>query len=181
MRKILIGLAGCKRCGKDTVADWLVRDHGFVKYAIAGPLKETCKLLFELTDDQLHGDAKDVVDERYGVTPRYLMQRLGTEFVRDTVGQSFWIDRFRRWYESTDATRIVVSDVRFPNEVATIESLGGYVFGLYRPSTDDESETETHASEKPENLRVHGVVINDSSIDQLIERVTSSLRNRNIL
>ena len=38
----IIGILGNKRVGKDTVADYLVKNYGFIKYNFADPIKEIC-------------------------------------------------------------------------------------------------------------------------------------------
>lgn len=129
----IIGLAGCKRVGKDTCADFLVAHHGFLKYSLADPIKEVCKHMFLFDDEQLWGAEKDVVDPRYGKSPREVMQRLGTDFVRDWIGDDFWINRMRTWADSHNRN-IVVADVRFQNEVDAIHAMGGHVLLLSRPS-----------------------------------------------
>jgi len=45
MARVVIGLAGLKGSGKDTVADFLKNKHEFIKYAFAGSLKEACQNL----------------------------------------------------------------------------------------------------------------------------------------
>ena len=40
---VLIGLVGRKGVGKDTFADYLVKNHQFEKHAFAEPLKQICK------------------------------------------------------------------------------------------------------------------------------------------
>ena len=139
MARVIIGLAGLKGSGKDTVADFLVNRHGFVKYAFAGPLKEACQNLFLLTEEQINGVAKDHIDPRYNyIDPRYnlsarsLLQLCGT-FVRNQVSKDFWVDRFSNWLVTQSSPHIVVSDVRFPNEVQKIHALGGKVYMVHRP------------------------------------------------
>jgi len=50
---MIIGLIGNKRVGKDTVADYICEKFQFKKYAFADGVKDTCKVLFNFTDDQL--------------------------------------------------------------------------------------------------------------------------------
>ena len=63
----LIGICGRSGSGKDTVADILVRDYGFVKVACADPLKRTCRDVYRFTDEQLWGPSKkrNAPDMRY--------------------------------------------------------------------------------------------------------------------
>lgn len=164
----LVGFAGRKGCGKDSCADVLTRHCGFVKHAFAGPLKCFCRDLFMLHDEQLWGTAKDVVDPRYGQTPRQLMQGFGTDYVRRTVSQNFWTDRFVWWYRAqVPIPRVVVCDVRFQNEVDAIHGLGGLVFRVCRPEVEACS-TDLHVSERPGELQgLDGVIVNTGSLQDL--------------
>lgn len=64
---MIIGILGVAGAGKDTAADFLVRDHGFTKVALADPLKRLARDVFAFTDDQLWGPsaARNAPDERY--------------------------------------------------------------------------------------------------------------------
>lgn len=99
---MIIGISGLAGSGKDTVADHLVRHHGFVKVALADPLKRICREVFDFTDEQLWGpsEMRNKPDLRYGkpvqvlvdqdeyetrtqyLTPRHALQQLGTEWGR---------------------------------------------------------------------------------------------------
>jgi hypothetical protein len=74
-----IGLLGMTGSGKDTLADYLVNDNEYIKYNFADPIKEISKIIFNLSDEQLYC-SKDIIDERWGLSPRMIFQRLGTEF-----------------------------------------------------------------------------------------------------
>ena len=164
----LIGITGRARSGKDTVADILVRDHGFAKIAFADHLKRCCRDIFGFTDEQLWGGERDVVDERMVFAPRYALQRLGTEFGR-SLYPNVWIDPVMRtieslrsgWYAYTPQRGLhalewarakfrgfVVSDVRFPNEAEAIRREGGAIWktahGAGLRGSAGEHETEQH-------------------------------------
>lgn len=159
----LIGFAGHQGSGKDTCSDILVERHGFVKFAFADALKKACQTLFALSNDQLWGNSKNTVDERYGLSPRQMMQKLGTDFVRQMIRESFWIDKFAAWYKDTDGN-VVVSDVRFQDEVDIIRELGGKVFLIKRMSVQ---KSDFHCSENSELLDVDGVINNNGSLNSL--------------
>jgi hypothetical protein len=55
---MLIAIAGLAGSGKDTTADFLVRNHGFVKVAFADPMKRFCKEVFGFTAAQLWGPSE---------------------------------------------------------------------------------------------------------------------------
>jgi hypothetical protein len=88
----LVGICGKAGAGKDTLADFLVQNHGFVKVSFADPLKRICREVYEFSDHQLWGPSamRNAQDARYPrpgldpgyLTPRLALQILGTEFGR---------------------------------------------------------------------------------------------------
>jgi hypothetical protein len=150
---MIIGVCGRAGSGKDTVADVLVREHGFVKVSFADPLKRICREVFDFSDEQLWGSSekRNVPDRRYQrvpgyLTPRYALQRLGTEWGRDCY-EEVWVDyalrvaakllgpamadgRRYRYHPTLGLvvrgdmdplpSGVVIPDVRFPNEVVAI-------------------------------------------------------------
>lgn len=105
--------------GKDAVADRLVEKHGFVRIALADPLKRICQDVFDFTDEQLWGpsSARNAPDQRYChtrylkqdggeyvdtyVSPRMALQTLGTEWGRALYGD-VWIDYLLRVAKKLD-------------------------------------------------------------------------------
>jgi hypothetical protein len=62
--QIVVGLGYTARVGKDTIADYLVREHNFHKTSFATALKEGIgRGVFGFNDDQLYGSTKEAVDE----------------------------------------------------------------------------------------------------------------------
>jgi len=142
---ILIGLIGCKNSGKDTVADFLVEKHDFKKKSFADTLKKMCKLLFRLEDCQLH-DAllKEEMDPRWDMTPRKMMQLVGTDMVRNVLDQNFWLKHMDLYLHEELPERLVVPDVRFQNEADWIRKHNGV---LIRITDNRKSFNDNHASE----------------------------------
>lgn len=54
---MLVGLCGNAGVGKDAVADFMVKNHGFVRVALADPLKRICRDVYHFTDEQLWGSS----------------------------------------------------------------------------------------------------------------------------
>lgn len=52
---MIIGISGLAGSGKDTCADFLVRDHNFVKVSFADPMKRICMDVYGFSFDQLWG------------------------------------------------------------------------------------------------------------------------------
>ena len=178
--RILIGLTGAKYSGKDTLADHLCHSHGFIKYALADPLKGVCKSLFGLRDEQLWGDLKEEKDVRYSKTPRQLLQILGTDCIRQKVQDDFWVAQWQAWLNNTPHRRVVVSDVRFENEVRAIHDNGGVVLRIERPCL---IRCDAHSSEQTHRLGgIDHTIINDRApadmhrrFDALFPRIVSDV------
>lgn len=149
----VIALCGLKRSGKDCVADAICREHGYEKIKIAGGLKEMLKVLFEFSDDQLETDLKDNLDARWGVTPRKIMQFMGTEVMQyeiqkilPGIGRNFWINRLVEGHiKRHPQQRFVISDLRFKHEYDGLQDFTPF---LIRVERDSSNATQcTHPSE----------------------------------
>ena len=170
---LVIGLCGYARSGKDTVADLLVKEHGFVKVRFADALKRGLAEMFGLTPDQLDGDEKETELPWLGVSPRYLMQTLGTEWGRSLVHPDIWVLATKKHMEhlvQNGNTRIVISDVRFRNEAVLVASLGPLV-RIERPRA---GPANNHISEDGSAVAVFvdTIVKNEGSLEDLSNKVT---------
>ena len=81
---------------------------------------------------ELAADLKEEKDPRYNVTPRYILQVFG-EACRK-IYEATWVERlFREFDEDYDPTEVViVTDVRYINEMKAIKERGGVVWKLVR-------------------------------------------------
>lgn len=132
LQGMLIGICGKKGSGKSTLASYIMSQYAYEEKAFADPIKRAAVLLFQLQPAQLEGDAKEMVDERYGLSPRQMFQLIGTDMFREMVDKEFWVDYFRRWYVQNNKKDVVVPDVRFQNEVNAIHELGGVIVRIHR-------------------------------------------------
>lgn len=138
---IVVGFTGFAYSGKTTCAKFLNSHMLGVRHSFATPLKACLMDLFDFSGEQLYGKLKDVVDERYGVTPRLVMQRFGTEFVRSTV-PNLWEMLMEKEIKNSKATCFIVDDIRFQSEYDLISKYGT-IFEVRRPGivgSDHESE-----------------------------------------
>lgn len=142
----IIGLSGKARAGKDCVANYLTSYHGFKQTAFAESLKEACRVIFGLEDVELHGSKKDVEHEFWGMTPRSILQLVGTEAMRDGFDKNVWVKSVELRIKRSPQ-RWVISDTRFLEEVEAIKAWGGRVFRIDRPEMTDVIATSSHISE----------------------------------
>lgn len=248
----IVGVSGNLGSGKDTVADYLCKEYGFVKMALADPIKRFGHTVFGFTEEQLWGPSasRNAVDLRYNnearwdkalialeatghqyitdlvgttdlemnyqslvhwfcwlrasytgkLSPRIMLQALGTEWGRDVIGNDVWMnallrDAKRLLHEDgdtkchtyhplhgiTDVTKkilplgVTVSDIRFENEFKRIRETGGIVMRVLRPETDGDAASVGivgHASEQEHSVDNFDFIIqNDKSLTELFQSV----------
>jgi hypothetical protein len=184
---MIIGLVGYIGSGKGTVGDILVRNHQYTKFAFADALKDATATIFMWPRGLLEGDsnASRAFRERvdtwwshklgYEVTPRLILQKMGTEACRNGIADNIWIAALEKRIAGYD--NVVISDCRFPNEIDFIRSAGGIIVRVKRG--DDPSPQELsnlHISETAWNsCNPDYVIHNESTVDDLKECVSSFL------
>ena len=185
---LIVGLAGFQGCGKSTVACYLENKYGFIRYSFAKPLKDVAKLIYSLSDEQLYGDLKNVVDPRYGITPRFIMQQLGTEVCRN-IHKDTWVLAARNFIDDYDnhihlLNKFVIDDCRFENEAMFI--VYGYTTGLSRifkieGRKNKVIEGENHQSEKElPNHYIDSIIDNSGSYEYLTKQLDNLMAELNV-
>lgn len=165
----LIGLSGKAGHGKDSVF-LVLQDILRQKYkvavdrgAYAHKLRVICCTLFNWDLDRLTNDfaykegglADDPACQLFGMNRREILQKVGTEGMRNGVHKDFWI--FVKKLEITNGDYshldyLMFPDCRFQNELDFIKELGGInikVIGVDEngdlvPSTKHSHESETN-------------------------------------
>lgn len=171
-QKKIIGFTGQAGAGKDTCADIIMNTFESVELlSITEPLKKSCQILFNLTNEQLHDTIiKETVDPRWNKSPRELFQWLGTDIIRNTFDPDFFVKNVEQRIMNSTNEYIVISDIRFNNEAKMIKSLGGKIIKIDRK---DYSINSTHESENGiDHSLIDVYIANDSSILQLEKRLS---------
>lgn len=147
---MIIGLGFKARAGKDTVASHLVNNYAFVQESFAYPLKEYVgRQICGFNDKQLYGAWKETLDPEWGMTPRQMLQLIGTDALRKVVHDDFWVIPMKRKLKEhiRNERHVVISDVRFLNEISMIRSMGGKIVKIEREYPDKIAGFEKHSSE----------------------------------
>lgn len=186
--------------------EWIEKFHinsSFKIKKFAGKLKQIAFLLtgidvesFEDQDfknttlseewDFADDDAPDNI-----MTVRMFLQKLGTEAMRNGLHTNVWVNALfadyipvvKEWDEFGNDTLVeypnwIITDMRFSNELEAIVEKGGITIRVVRPGTAQ----GTHPSEIALDGHImHYEIINDGSIEDLIERVREILTDENIL
>ena len=184
---MIIGLAGKKGSGKDTIAEYLCAQYGFINYGFGDPIKEIGRIMFDFTDEQLYGNKKEIIDSKWGITPRDFFQKFGTEYGQfimpehfpsvfdDITPRQFWVKRFWIWYSKekkrNPELKVVISDVRFVHEFNFIKEKGGYILKVVRDLENvDNHLSETELDELSTD-EYNYIIYNNSSREDLYEKI----------
>lgn len=130
------------RSGKGTVAKVLVSEYGFIELQFSTPIKEAWRGLLAYADqeDLFHvtteGAFKQTpLPELGGLSFRTFAETLGTR-LREDADPQLWIKMLHEngcALNDLGYDRIVVSDMRFANELDYLRSLGAKAVWVERP------------------------------------------------
>lgn len=189
---MLIGITGLKRSGKDTVAFFLSSKFGMIHFAFADTIREVLKAIFLWTDDTFTYYKEDI-DPLWGVSPRQMMQHLGTDWgqlslskdfpdFNKIIGRDIWVNNL--WYKirKTDPKLekdYCISDVRFPHEAKFIHDHAGIIIKVRRPACEekDSHESEKYINDPVNNTSPDYEIINDSTLKALELKVESLMNS----
>ena len=210
---MIIGFVGFIGCGKDTAADYLVNFHGFRRDSFANSLKDAVACVFGWDRTLLEGRTNEArawreqKDEWWSerlnltITPRWVLQFWGTDVLRNHFHDDIWIASVENKIRKT-TDNIVISDVRFPNEIKAIHDAGGIVVRIKRgadPEWYNDAVTMNSgksnlgwliAKTKIEELKIHKsetswiggkidyTISNDETIDNLFNQIELLIKNR---
>lgn len=182
-KKILIGISGKKYSGKSTVANFITSTWDFEETTFAFPLKQAASILFNWEHlDLNNGPEKEIVDPRWGVSPRFVLQNMGTDYLRNTFCDDFFLRNIKHRLSANRPDRLVISDNRFPNESDYIKEAGGYVFRIVRPGLTYPIDQHPSETALDDYQKFDHVFVNDGSLEDLkkeVLRVVGAIVNGN--
>jgi hypothetical protein len=204
---MLIGVLGFIGSGKGTVGDILNEEYDFQKVSFASHLKDVAAVLFGWERKLLEGDTEEsrifreqsdnFWAEKFNkpFTPRSALQLLGTESVRNVFHEDFWIHALEMNLQKLKGKNVVVTDVRFKNEIEWMTSKGGVLIEVrrgFKPSWYTIAAEANRGSKKAEEymLKESGihesewrwigynfdhVIDNDSDLNDLNDKISNIL------
>lgn len=188
----IFGILGKARSGKDTAASILVEEFGFTRFAFADPLKDAFAEYHDIPRCYCDGvdEGGNPVDreiqtafhdlQMYGaVTIRQGLQRFG-EAMRVAFGEDFWVNVADDLMRAGGGERIVLTDVRYDNEVALVRDLGGVILGIDRPGVEDVAahKSEDLAKRLFEPGLCDTVISNGGTLEEFQDEVRNWMRGK---
>ena len=111
------------------------------------------------------------------ISVRELLQKIGTDALRDNLHQDVWVNALMVDYNPT--LNWVITDTRFPNEAEAIKKAGGIIIRIERPGV---KPVNPHPSETSlENWKFDHVINNDGSLTDLTKKIKKVLKENKIL
>ena len=215
---MIIGINGKIGVGKDTVGEIIqklcVTNNGpeFEIRKFAGKLKIIASLLTGIPVEKFEDQEfkkNNLSDEwstvnslstrhkvRKDMTVRELLQKLGTEAMREGLHTNVWVnalfadyklwsDGRKDWYPDW-----IITDMRFPNEIEAVKERHGITIKVVRSFNHKMGSKETgtldltplHPSETAlDDAEFDYEIINDGTIEDLVEKVRTILITENII
>ena len=160
LRWPVVGFAGREGSGKDTAARLM---HTYVEatsLSFAAPLKGALATWLGWTDEWENRGWRETPLPGLGKSPRFLARTLGTDWARDMVHPDFWLHvADARLKTEARPYPLLITDVRFANEVEWIHERGGVVCAIIRAGQEPGAAshpTEAMAFEADIHIRNEG-------------------------
>ncbi len=115
-------------------------------------------------NDPYWQERKEDIIPALGVSPRHMMQTLGTEWGREMINPNIWVTMAHQRVLHSGAG-MVIPDVRFDSEAEWVRRAGGQIIHLRR---SDAPKIKEHASEAGVTIHTEDLVLtNNGSLEDL--------------
>jgi hypothetical protein len=142
---MIVAFCGSAHSGKTTASNILVQTHGFRKISFADALKDAVAPVFgwdrkrlaaETPEDRAWRELPDPFwSNVFGkaVTPRWVLQNVGTELFRNQMHNDIWVRAMQRTVLNNPGVNYTIDDCRFPNEFSLLREMGAMMVWVVRP------------------------------------------------
>ena len=103
------------------------------------------------------------------MTVRELLQKLGTEAMRNGLHTNVWVNALFADYSAQ--SNWIITDMRFPNELKAVKDKGGITIRIERDGSTNQLEN-LHLSETAlDDAAFDYVIYNNGTMEELIKKV----------
>jgi hypothetical protein len=188
---MIISITGKIGSGKDTIADIIMQYTPYHDWEIkkfAGKLKDIAEILSGVPKINFEDQEfkKQDMGPNWGMTYRDLLQRLGTEAMRNGLHENVWVNALFADYhfnieEDEQMPNWLITDCRFPNELEAVKAHKGITIKVIRDSGNTVGTTHASETALDDYTEWDYVVDNNGSIEDLKTQVFSILEKESLL
>lgn len=171
-----VAFVGHLGSGKSTAAGILTR-RGYVRHSWAQGVRDIFSMAYDTITPENYADIKSrvyTVNHMLGeaqVTGRVLLQRIGTEAMREAIDKDFWI---KAGVKRLTPEPTVNDDTRFLNEAAALRERGFMIVRIVRSGFG--GNDDPHPSEvEQDSIQADRTVYNNGSIEGLIQTLYDAI------
>ena len=176
----IIGLGGKKGHGKDTFGLMMcshLKPHRCSRVAFADPMYAAMKALTGVdfrTLTREEKESKEFIRYNPYSTPRYMLQTFGTDWARGMIDENIWVEllaqRIRIQREPLDF--VIITDVRFRNELDWIHDQGGDSIWVDASSRVPES-ADAHISENDLDMNAFMFIAHNNHAEEDLDVIAN--------
>lgn len=170
LKQLVASLIGCTI---HDLEDEIFKNQGLGIYRYRS--QQSPKLIFPSREQALQMyENHDIIKQE--LTPRLLLQEIGTDCFRDIIHPNIWVELLFVTHFPT--SNWIITDVRFPNECRKIKEKGGFLLRINRkdiPLNNHISETAL------DEYNFDYVINNDDSITKLADNIKNFLKLKGLL
>ena len=198
---MIISITGKIGSGKDTIADIIMQYTPYHDWEIkkfAGKLKVIAEILSGVPKINFEDQEfkKQDMGPEWGMTYRDLLQKLGTEAMRNGLHENVWVNALFADYgantvaigtnefnitETDELPNWIITDCRFPNELEAVKTHKGITIKVIRDSGNTIGTTHASETALDDYTEWDYVVDNNGSIEDLKTQVFSILEKESLL
>jgi hypothetical protein len=195
---MIISVTGKIGSGKDTIADIIMQCtpyHNWEVKKFAGKLKDIAEILSGVPKINFEDQEfkKQDMDPEWGMTYRDLLQRLGTEAMRNGLHKNVWVNALFADYKSgplfpdvpaelhAQLPNWLITDTRFPNELEAVKDLNGIAIKVVRETGNTIGTTHASETALDDYTEWDYVVDNNGSFEELKTQIFSILEKEYLL
>ncbi len=185
--KQIIGIVGKKGVGKSTVANYICNNRNTKEFTFSHNMKSFLSTVYHIPiENFIDNNLKEVKIDKLGTTPRRLMQIFGMamrefqeKYIPELRINNPWLHNVKeKIIEDFDqkVDIVIISDIRFPDELDMIKSMGATVIEIIRNVIIN--DYSNHISETSlGSIDVDFIINNNGTKEELYSKIDNILAN----